>query len=113
MSDGLKFNICHIGTSHLLNDEVPELPSHIVHAITGALSYACRFWWLHLSEISHVDRDQYTLLLDIKTFLHDRFLYWLEVLSLIKEVPSAVKALDYVTEWAKVDFLPHIISNKV
>jgi hypothetical protein len=108
MNEGLKFNICSLGTSYIRNDEVPDLPARVVDAITSRLSYSCRFWGQHVADISNMDLEAETLLPDISTFLRGRLLYWLEVLSLIKEVPTAIQTLVSAAKWIQVDFL-HVI----
>ena len=105
MNGALKFNICNLGTSYLRNDSVEDLPSRIRKAIPTRLSYPCRFWAAHLRDSTGERRYNDELLNEISNFLRFHLLYWLEVLSLIKEVPVASPALIVVARWAAVSFM--------
>jgi hypothetical protein len=101
MRAGLKFNICRFDTSHVCNDEVPDLPSHIEKFIPAQLSYACLFWADHLQE-TNFTLEYITILED---FFYQQFLYWLEVLSLTKKVSSASQTLVSALDWIKVSHM--------
>lgn len=96
LNRGLKFNICGLETSYCRNNDMKKstpVPAH--------LSYACRFWAEHLEEDN--DRhDRRTLLKEMRNFLYNLFLFWLEVLSLTEEVPVAQRALLAATRWLGV-----------
>jgi len=104
MKAGLKFNICSLKTSHLSNDDVPDLPACIQKSISTRLSYACRFGLHHLRDTPHDGPMRVNLFNDVDSFLHVQFLYWLEVMSLIKEVRRALAALLGVVLWIGVRF---------
>jgi len=104
MMHELRFNICGLETSHLFNDNVPDLSKRVQSAIHPHLSYSCRFWGQHLQGASNADPEAPMLFTDIKCFLHNHILYWLEVLSLIKEVAVAVPALISAAQWIRVRF---------
>jgi hypothetical protein len=91
--DGLKFNICKLETSYLANDDVEDLNMRIDQHIPPVLLYACRFWSGHLK---HTDFK--TDLFDrVETLFKEKFLFWLEALSLtrnIRLVPSAIATLN-------------------
>jgi len=98
MEMGLKFNICDLETSHVSNDEVVDLPICIQKSIPNHLSYACRFW------AEHVRRTDFhpNVVACLDEFLRRRLLFWLEVLSLIKEVHIGSPALSSVVDWFPV-----------
>jgi hypothetical protein len=50
METNLKFNICQLETSYLRNKDVKDLPTRIERHIPTYLSYACRFWAVHLED---------------------------------------------------------------
>jgi hypothetical protein len=104
MMDELRFNICGLETSHLFNDDVPDLSRRVQSMISSHLSYSCRFWGQHLQSASNADPGAPILFTDIKSFLRSHIMYWLEVLSLIKEVPIAVPALISAAQWIRVGF---------
>ena len=104
MINGLSFNICQLETSYLFNDEVPDLSSRIQAAIPPQVAYLCRFWGQHLQGTSNINPEANILFVDIKFFLHNHILYWLEVLSLIREVSVAIPTLISVAQWIQVGF---------
>src|SRR5882724_4179903 len=99
--DGLKFNISGLETSHCLNSQVPDLEKRIKDTIPTHLSYSCGFWAEHLQETSESDvKDD--ILFHLRSFLHDRVLYWFEVLSLTKEFDIASVFLRFAAQWIGV-----------
>jgi len=96
----LRFNICQLETSHRRNKDVSDLVERAKEAISPHLSYSCRFWADHLRGTSFA----FDINHEIRDFLHTRLLLWLEVLSLIKEVNIASKALLSIIEWTQVSF---------
>ena len=98
MKFGLRFNICSLETSHLRNTDVPDLDTRVENIILPHLSYACLFWADHLRATAY-DTGILNELLD---FLHHRFLYWLEVLSLTNMTNVASRMLLLMSEWNEV-----------
>jgi hypothetical protein len=91
MKAELKFNICGLKTSHVRNDAVEDLSIRMA-AIPLRLSYSCRFWAAHLQDTPIEDHCD-ALLQGVEEFLYVHFLYWLEVMSLIEEIPASLIAL--------------------
>jgi hypothetical protein len=98
MKIGLRFNICQLGSSHVHNDDVPDLGSRIEREIPAHLSYSCRFWADHLRATAF----EPDILAAVQFLMHTQLLYWLEVMSLIKEVNIASQALLFVSNWVRV-----------
>ncbi|KAJ6549604.1 hypothetical protein DFH09DRAFT_1039391 [Mycena vulgaris] len=94
----LKFNICHLPTSYLRNGDMPDLTVSLDTYIPGHLRYACRFWVDHLTSTSHNPRNAELA----SELMMCKFLFWLEVLSLLGMVGYASKALSKLTLWMKV-----------
>lgn len=89
MNNGLRFNICNLTTSYVFNDDVPDLDKKIEDNISGPLLYSCYFWAGHLLDIKW-DQDTWSILQnEIKDFFYKNLLFWLEVMSLKKEVAAA------------------------
>ncbi|KAJ7246869.1 WD40-repeat-containing domain protein [Mycena haematopus] len=88
----LSFNICKLKNSHILNVTIPDLSDRIATYISTELRYASLFWAYHLSN-TETDREILSIL---EAFMTNQFLYWLEVLSLLNEVPVAIQSLKYV-----------------
>jgi hypothetical protein len=100
MRDELRFNICDFESSYLRNAEVPDLASRIEEHIPSHLSYSTLFWSSHLAEITF-DIEVFGAL---QYFMENQFLFWLEVLSLIKRVNLASSMLLMLSDWIKVRF---------
>jgi hypothetical protein len=94
MERSLKFNICGLGSSYLQNNDVPDLAMRVATYIHPELSYSCFFWAEHLPE-SEYDEELYS---KIQEFMSNRFLYWLEVLSLCKQL-TQVSGLKLLNDW--------------
>ncbi|KAJ7192655.1 hypothetical protein GGX14DRAFT_594255, partial [Mycena pura] len=95
LNSQLRFNICDLEDSHILNVDIPDLSSRIAEHISAELKYGCIFWSSHLFWSQHpqyggIDND---VLFELKDLLSHRFLHWLEVLSLLKQVPIATESL--------------------
>jgi hypothetical protein len=100
MKRGLKFNICHLKSSYVRNNDIPDLASRVKEYIPLHVSYSCQFWVKHLEEITFD-----TKILDrVKYFMSNQFLVWLEVLSLTKLVNVASSMLLRLIDWLKVSF---------
>ncbi|CAE6529814.1 unnamed protein product [Rhizoctonia solani] len=95
MEHELRFNICDLETSHLLNSEVPDLESKIEANISGQLAYSCVYWINHL--VGCEDEAAAGLVANILD--NPRLLYWLEVLSVLRRVDVAVKGLRELSRW--------------
>ncbi|KAG8731342.1 hypothetical protein FRC11_004447, partial [Ceratobasidium sp. 423] len=111
MQRELRFNICELETSHLLNSEVPDLKHRIQSHIEPGLKYACIHWIDHF--ISSLNE---TLVGAVKTFLEGpQLMYWIEVLSLLDRLDVAIVGLSklsspeltqfddwsFIASWAK------------
>ncbi|KAJ7205925.1 quinon protein alcohol dehydrogenase-like superfamily [Mycena haematopus] len=99
MRTELKFNICHLPTSHVQNTDIPDLEERKQKYIPGHLAYSCRFWASHLAS-SHYSIELAQI---ARTFLEGYFLFWLEVLSLIGAVGSAAETFPKFIQWSFED----------
>jgi hypothetical protein len=93
MKTELRFNICKLETSHVRNDDVINLSERIRTMVSTQLQYSCRFWSSHLCDTINDEAHCDSLLKEARDFFYTRLLYWLEVMSVIKDVPSASIAL--------------------
>ncbi|KAJ7208029.1 WD40 repeat-like protein [Mycena pura] len=95
---GLKFNICDLQTSHTRNCDIPDLPDRLKAHVSPHLTYACRFWHLHLSLLPiNVENSGLFELAGI--LFRNMSLFWLEVLSLIGDVSLAISGLLSLQSW--------------
>ncbi|KAF7973362.1 hypothetical protein HWV62_15539 [Athelia sp. TMB] len=97
----LRFNMCHLATSYLRNQDVENLEKRISEFIPQPLSYSCRFWAEHLKQANTTDLQIISLVLQ---FFQSRFLYWLEVLSLIGESHATLAAMRAAENTSKDSF---------
>ena len=93
--DGLKFNICKLETSYLANDDVEDLSIRLDQHIPPALLYACRFWDDHLR---HTDFKT-DLFRKVEILFKEKFLFWLETLSLTRKIGLAPSAFANLNMW--------------
>jgi hypothetical protein len=93
--DGLKFNICKLETSYLANNDVDDLSTRVDQHIPPALLYACRFWGDHLK---HTDFKM-DLFGKVETLFKEKFLFWLEALSLTRKIGLAPSAFGNLNTW--------------
>jgi hypothetical protein len=99
MEHGLSFNMCDLKSSYLPNSEDPGLRERVEKCILPHLSYACRFWPVHV-QTTHFDPELAT---EIKSFFeHERLFFWLEVLGLVNALSGAVASLALIGKWLKV-----------
>ena len=81
---------------YALNSEVKDLPTRIDTEISIALQYACRSWYNHIAETRGEVAD---LIPHLRVFLEEKFLAWLEVLSVLGDVGSASDGLEKLIHW--------------
>lgn len=99
----LKFNICGLDSSDLFNEDVPGLPAQVQLAIPIPLQYSCKNWATHLSQTPKDDSQTPTLLELVHLFFSNLLpLYWIEALSLLGEINTAITSLPLLANWLEV-----------
>jgi len=95
MNRGLQKNMCKLPDG-VTNSEVDDLEKRANQYIDDGLRYACRSWHKHLIEMapSRVLEVEPVL----RRFLEGKFIFWLEVLSILGAAREAVDALNAVAE---------------
>lgn len=78
MKTDLRFNICCIPTSFLPNCKIPNIEGLVQEHISLPLLYASRNWAFHIAEIPTIAVPVDSL----HFFFREKFLNWLEVMSL-------------------------------
>ena len=79
---GLRFNICQLPSSFLLDSQVPDLALRIQKKISDVLRYCSRYWAQHLVQAG---TDKLDVLFDcIVQFLYKHVLFWIEAMNLLK-----------------------------
>ena len=94
----LRRNICQLDDFIDLT-EVKDLQERRNTYIGDALEYACQFWASHLakSAVSNPGNDEVYKVVD--EFFKTHFLFWVEVLGLMKNLDIGVHALNDVDQW--------------
>jgi hypothetical protein len=105
MTKGLRFNICNLETSHIIHDDIPDLELRVQEAIPVHLQYACRFWTDHIQTSDFEVR----IAQEVKNFMTNCFLNWLEVMSLLQKANSITQGLAAVTVWSKVSICYNVL----
>ncbi|CCO38054.1 Vegetative incompatibility protein HET-E-1 [Rhizoctonia solani AG-1 IB] len=95
MQTQLRFNICDLPDSFVPDDEVEDLEDQIKSKISPALLYACRYWANHLTMSAPLS----DVLAGLSEFLSNRLLFWMEVMSLKKELLAGVEGLLRIKRW--------------
>jgi len=98
MKDLLRFNICNVKSSYLRNSDIQDLGSQEKECIPPYLFYSCRFWTSHLAETGF-DTD---VLGHIEYFMRNQFLFWLEILSITRQVNVGSNMLSLLIDWIPV-----------
>ena len=96
MNRRLKQNVCQLPDG-VINSEVDNLKERTEQHIDKALEYACRSWHKHL-----VEKMPARTVEILHQFLTKKFLFWLEVLSVIGATREAVDALEATAKWLDV-----------
>jgi hypothetical protein len=100
MKKSLKRNICDI-PPYAMNRDVEDLDVRRKRFVSGALEYACRFWTDHISLASKTGEDIELMLDLLKEFFKDRFLLWIEVVSILEDLGITIYSLQRVQGWVQ------------
>jgi hypothetical protein len=99
MTQSLEYNMCGLPDG-IMNSKVYDLRERTEQHIHKALQYACRSWHKHLVDATPTRTLEITSLLH--RFLEGKFLFWLEVLSVLGAAREAVDALEAAAKWLDV-----------
>ncbi|KAF7970733.1 hypothetical protein HWV62_23190, partial [Athelia sp. TMB] len=97
MKSDLRFNICGLESSHKSNVAYSDIIGRRQDSIPAVLSYSCRFLGSHVGSTGG-DNDVHS---ELEAFLRERFLYWLEVLSIEKHIDIASRSLSAILTWTQ------------
>ena len=95
MNSGLQQNLLSL-PDYALNLEVGDLQTRIKDCISVALRYSCQAWHSHLIKAAG---DTTGVVSDLRFFLKEKFLAWLEVVSVLGAARGAVAALEQLMSW--------------
>ena len=95
MNEGLEQNLLSL-PDYALNSEVEDLQTRINDHISIALQYACQSWHNHLTKITG---DVTNVVSGLHVFLEEKFLAWLEVVSVLGATRGAIVVLEQLISW--------------
>ena len=101
MNQTLEKNICKIPDA-ATNSQVEDLWERTQQYIDPTLQYACTSWHKHLVDLHTVPAHVSKITSILHQFLEDKFLFWLEALSVLGTVRDAIDALVVAAEQLKV-----------
>ena len=101
MNRTLKKNMCKIPDA-VANVDIGNLKERAERFIDPALQYACMSWHIHLVDAHTIPAHAATITPTLRQFLSTKFLFWLEVLSILGAVRNAVDALQVTVNWLGV-----------
>ena len=84
------------------NSDVDDLKERADLYLDPALRYACRWWHTHLVSGQEISVNTLEITSALHRFLEKKFLYWLEVLSVLGAVRVAIDALQAAADWLTV-----------
>ena len=101
MNRTLEKNMCRLPDG-VANSDVNDLKERIERYIDPALQYACTSWHTHLVDEHTASVNLLEMISALHLFLERKFLFWLEVLSVLCVVRNAVDALQVAAGCLKV-----------
>jgi hypothetical protein len=108
MNEKLEWNICKLPDG-VANSEVNDLRERTDKYISRPLQYACKSWHKHLVG---TEKQQMTNITSIfHAFLEEKFLFWLEVLSVLGAAKEAVGALESTSKWLDVGLVSILLTG--
>jgi len=99
LRDDLRFNICQLENSYILNSEVEDLAAEVKSHIPLHLEYTCKYW------IKHLMTTEFTPSLagQVRDLLgSEKVLFWLEVLSFVGGLDNTAIDLASLGRWLQV-----------
>ncbi|KAG9122789.1 hypothetical protein FRC07_000678, partial [Ceratobasidium sp. 392] len=97
MKQMLRFNMCDLESSYVLDDQVPDMQIRIGRSISSHLFYACRYW----SDYLVLADNSSDLLPHVQELLYHRMLSWVEVMNLKRSTSAGVAILAATYRWMK------------
>jgi hypothetical protein len=97
MATFLRQDIAGISDVSLLNSEVKGLEEKVRDALSAEVQYACRYWASHLSG---VELGEKRMMEALEGFSKRLILMWIEAMSQIGSLSSAVASMEEACQWA-------------
>ncbi|KIJ50837.1 hypothetical protein M422DRAFT_158740 [Sphaerobolus stellatus SS14] len=101
MNKELHFNMGQLESSYFSNKDITGLYQRLDKLISKPLLFSCQWWHEHLPE--NVDTSSNVELYEeADIFLKKKLLFWLEVMSLMGQLPAAAGAMQHAEHIFKV-----------
>ncbi|GLB36779.1 hypothetical protein LshimejAT787_0310660 [Lyophyllum shimeji] len=91
MNSSLKYNICGIPSDMTVSRQGQVNSPEYMTKISEELKYACVYWASHLVELQELGSD---ILPSLRHFLVTHLLHWIECLSILGELETALRSLE-------------------
>jgi hypothetical protein len=101
MNQTLEKNMCQLPDA-VANSDVSNLKERSEKYIDPTLRYACLSWHAHLVGVRAVPAHTPAIIPTLHQFLERKFLFWLEVLSVLGVTRNAVDTLQDIIGWLEV-----------
>ncbi len=101
MRSELRFNICGLPSSSMLDREVVNLHFLVRTHISPALQYAARHWSEHLLAAEQTDRP--SLYDELEVFMTNVCLFWLEAMNLIGSKSRCFPLFRFARRWLQLE----------
>ena len=114
MDRTLERNLCKLPDG-AANSDINDLMERTKRYINPALRYTCRSWHAHLVGGHATLANTPEIASSIHHLLETKFLFWLEVLSVLGAARNAVEALQATVDWLEVfeDLLVHVFPKSL
>jgi hypothetical protein len=84
MNRSLRFNICNLASSFLLDQDDEGLSQRVNTNIEPELRYACEHWAMHLASVRYDCQDDVQQLSTLLRDFYDlKVLFWMEAMNLL------------------------------
>ncbi|KAG9123735.1 hypothetical protein FRC07_014123, partial [Ceratobasidium sp. 392] len=94
----LRFNICNLKDSSVMNRDVADLQTRIESNIRPELQYSCAYWATHLVLSPFEPASELTKLWNM-ILSGPHLMYWIEVLSLTNEFYTVTEGMVQLASW--------------
>ncbi|KAF8586931.1 WD40 repeat-like protein [Ramaria rubella] len=95
----LHYDVCGIGSTSLLNSDIPDLSDRI-KCIPEALQYTCQYFAYHINDMSYPLAG---LTDKLHHFITEHLLHWIEVMSFLGNLYKAEICLELLARYLKKD----------
>ncbi|KAH8822220.1 quinon protein alcohol dehydrogenase-like superfamily [Flagelloscypha sp. PMI_526] len=92
MSKSLRFNICHLESSFIPDEDLnPPVQDRICTEVGDFLVYASRNWLVHIKRCDEM--SQFTILPHVERVLRAKGIFWIELMSLLGDIRRCKEVL--------------------